>query len=464
MTTSLESLRRIREGGLCHRCGACAGICPCDVLRPDADMWPSCEGREGDCTDCGLCVKVCPGASFSFPEHYRGMFGREADPALDRGVWLKAFLGHTTDPDLRARTTSGGLGTAIPLYLLERGRIRGALAVRSDPARAWAPQAFVARTREDLMSARYSKYPACSMNHLFRELKDEPGPLLYTGIPCQLHGLHRMAALQRRIGDKIGMTVGLFCHSCLDPAAVRDMLDAYGVAEGDLEQVTYRFTKLPGHVRARLRDGREVGLPYPFAPLSAYRPNAKELLTFLFKFYSPLRCRLCLDATAEFCDIAISDPWIQGWQGRPELRDGWNYLLARTPRGLALLEDMQRDGAIALEPFPEAEARVAQMPMIRSKRLRAWYNLECRKLAGEPAPDHGMVRILGRSERRRAAFSRVTYFAADRPELRRRIARFLLSRTGRWFVGAVFFRRRVLVAALERIKARFRTRPTPAAV
>lgn len=424
-------------------------------------MWPAWTGREAECTDCGLCVKVCPGASFSFPDHYRRMFDRDADPSLERGVWLGAFLGHTTDPDLRANTTSGGLGTAIPLYLLERGRIRGALAVRSDPARAWAPQAFVARTREDLMAGRYSKYPACSMNHLFRDLKDEPGPLLYTGIPCQLHGLHRMAALNRKLGDKVGLTVGLFCHSCLDPAGVRDMLDAYGVPEGDLAEVIYRHTKLPGYVRARLRDGRVTGLPYPFVRPGGYRPNAKELLTFMFKLYSPLRCRMCLDATAEFCDIAISDPWIRGWQGRPELRQGWNYIVARTARGLQTLQDMARDGAIALEPFPEAEALAAQAPMIRSKRLRGWYNLECRQLAGRPVPDYGMTKPLARSERRKASLHRATYFAAEHPRLRRRIAQFLLSHAGRWFVGAVFFRRRVLLAGLERLKARLRRTPGP---
>jgi hypothetical protein len=54
----------------------------------------------------------------------------------------------------------------------------------------------------------------------------------------------------------------------------------------------------------------------------------------------------------------------------------------------------------------------------------------------------------------RASVHAATYFAADRPGLRRPIVRFLLSRIGRFAVGLVFFRRRVLQAAWEQRKAR----------
>lgn len=40
----------------CFNCGACASVCPLDLIEVrDGKV----EVREG-CTDCGLCVKTCP--------------------------------------------------------------------------------------------------------------------------------------------------------------------------------------------------------------------------------------------------------------------------------------------------------------------------------------------------------------------------------------------------------------------
>lgn len=451
MKPSLEQLRSIVENQLCHRCGSCSGICPQDVIDPDDEYYPAWAQKEDDCTDCGLCVQVCPGREFSFPEFCQRILGKDADLRKDHGHFLKAFLGYSTDPEVRSLSTSGGLGRQLPLFLMKTGRVKGAVSVRSDPDVGWKPRAFVARSPEDLRQASLSKYPACSVNHLFKELNNDPGPFVFTGIPCQVHGLRKMAALSPKIDRKIALTIGLFCHSCLDHPAVREMLEYYRVDERDLAQVIYRYGKLPGHVRAQTRDGRWVGLPYPKVPLNGYRPNAAQCLTFLFKFYSPMRCRLCIDATAEFADISISDPWIEGWAGVARLHQGYNFVLARTQRGLRVLEEAQQAGAIALEPLPESAVELCQARMVRKKRARAFYNMERRSRQGRPNPEYGLPKTWGPLERARAAMHVAGYAAAERPALRRRLVHFLLSAPGRYVVGLVFLGRRVL-HAWERLK------------
>ena len=56
----------------------------------------------------------------------------------------------------------------------------------------------------------------------------------------------------------------------------------------------------------------------------------------------------------------------------------------------------------------------------------------------------------------RESLRAATYLAADRPRLRRLLFGILLSRPGRLLVGAVFFRRRVVQALVEKAKRRFR--------
>ncbi|MEJ2746195.1 MAG: Coenzyme F420 hydrogenase/dehydrogenase, beta subunit C-terminal domain, partial [bacterium] len=328
MTNSLNRLRRIVSDNLCHRCGSCSGICPKNVLRPDDEYYPNWEGRESDCTDCGLCVKVCSGTGFSFPEYSRRMFGREETVADKHGLYIKAFLSHTTDPELRSNSTSGGLGTELPRYLLRSGRAKGAFSVGFDKDHPWKPAAFIARGEDELRMGSYSKYPVCAINHLFGEIRDDQGPFVYTGLPCHLHGLIKMSELDRKIGEKIALTVGLYCHSCLEHQALMDMMSIYGISETEVTGMNYRSGKLPGYVRAQTKDGAGVTIPYPSTHPDGYRPNAKEVLTLFFKLYSPKRCRLCVDAMADFADIAIGDPWIRGWEAVDKLRLGYNLVIA----------------------------------------------------------------------------------------------------------------------------------------
>lgn len=455
---ALAELAGIVAGGLCHRCGTCAAVCPAGVIEPDDESYPAWGGRTNQCTGCGLCVKACPGSEFLFPDFEQSIFGdaSTAGPPGLHGRFIKAFLGYSTDAALRASSTSGGLATQLPLHLLRTGKAAGAFTVRMDEACAWRPTAFVARTEEELLQGQLSKYPACSMNHLFQEIRGLPGPFVMTGLPCQIHGYRKLAALRRKAGEQISLAIGLFCHSCLDHQALRDILAAYRVPDAALARLEFRHGKLPGIIRAQTRAGTWIGLPYPRVPIGRYRPNAKECLTMFFKLYSPPRCRMCADASAEFADISLADPWIRGWQGQPKLYQGYNLVLARTARGLRALEEAEAAGAIVLEPIADPELTLSDAPMVRKKKMRAFFNIARRGAAGLPVPEYGLTRTFSFQESCRARLHALTYFAADRPGLRLPIVRALLSPPGRWLAAAIFFRRRVWHALKERRRARRR--------
>ncbi len=452
MKASLKQLGEIVDQGLCHRCGSCAGVCPHAVIDPDEDYYPSWNGREEDCTDCELCVRVCPGISFSFPDYSRQLFGKSVTVDENHGLSLKAFLGYAKEPEIRGRGSSGGIATQIPMRLLLAGRVRGAFVVGTDAEHPWKPRPLVARTREKLLEGSLSKYPACSMNHLFRNLRDDPGPFVFTGLPCQVHGLRKMISMNRSIGEKIAVTVGLLCHSCLDHQLLRDILNVYSIDEREMVRVEYRGGKLPGYIRALMKSGKWIYIPYPHLGPDHYRPNAKECLTLFFKIYSPPRCRLCIDATSEFADISVGDPWFKGWEAEEKLRSGYSLIIARTEKGLKVLEDLRDEGAVELEPFPEDKVQSSHAPMVRTKRMRALYNIGRREKRGRPVPDYGFEERSIPKGGPRATIHGATYFAADMPRMRRLLLSVLLSRPGRMLVGSLFFRRRVLQALWEKMK------------
>ena len=181
---ALRSLGKIIDGGLCHRCGSCIGICPTGVLGLDKDDYPAVQNLSA-CTDCDLCVKVCPGDEFDIHQAYKKSFGVEADVTSTHGEFLDAFLSYSTDPLIRERSTSGGLVTAILLNLLRRKEIDGAVVIASDPEQLWKGKPIVARTEEELLAAMKSKYAICPTNSVFSEIRAIPGRYALVGLPCQ---------------------------------------------------------------------------------------------------------------------------------------------------------------------------------------------------------------------------------------------------------------------------------------
>jgi NAD-dependent dihydropyrimidine dehydrogenase PreA subunit len=97
---ALRGLARIIDGGLCHRCGSCVGICPTGVLGLDNQAYPQVVSLSA-CTDCDLCVKVCPGDEFNFHQHHQQMYGKPGGEEETHGEFIEAMVAHTNDPVLR---------------------------------------------------------------------------------------------------------------------------------------------------------------------------------------------------------------------------------------------------------------------------------------------------------------------------------------------------------------------------
>lgn len=133
---ALRGLARIIDGGLCHRCGSCIGICPTSVLALDAEEYPKVKNLSA-CTDCDLCVRVCPGDELNFQQLHREKFGVEGSLTETHGYFQEASIAYATETGLRKDSTSGGLVTALLLHLLETKQIDGAVVIRPDSEVLW---------------------------------------------------------------------------------------------------------------------------------------------------------------------------------------------------------------------------------------------------------------------------------------------------------------------------------------
>ncbi|MCB0322362.1 MAG: Coenzyme F420 hydrogenase/dehydrogenase, beta subunit C-terminal domain [Bdellovibrionales bacterium] len=385
---ALKTLARIVDEDLCHRCGSCVGICPTNVLGRDENDFPIVENL-GACTDCDLCVKVCPGDEFEVASVAAEQFGYVPDLGDMHGHFNSAYLSFASDSALRKDSTSGGLITGLLLHLLEANVIDGAIVVASDEHDKWKGKPIVARSREELLASTKSKYAIAPTNAVFKEIRAMPGRYALVGLPCQIHGFHKAAALDKRIKERVVVTIGLFCHAAVEHEPMQEIWNTIVRDEprtGKVTRFISRVGKHPGTPHVELEDGTLRPVYFPEA--RGYRPSSMEIINILYRLYTPPRCLTCYDSTSEFADIAVGDPWMAPPADDIDFYEGYSFTLARTGVGEQMLKAASDAGAIVLRKLEPKAARTSNTMMGIEKRWRAFRIIETRRRQGKAVPEY----------------------------------------------------------------------------
>ena len=437
---ALRSLSRIISDGLCHRCGSCVGICPTSVLRTDEEGYPK-IGNLSACTDCDLCVKVCPGDEFNLKEALGAVFGNtqpdcEQELTKIHGNYLQACIAYANCPDIREHSTSGGLVTALLIDMLESGQIDGALVIGSDGTDLWKGRAFIARSREELLSSMKSKYAITPTNVGFSEIRERPGRYAVVGLPCQIHGFVKAAALDERIKERVVLTIGLYCHAAVEHDAFRIIWQSLGDKASRATRFISRIGKHPGTPHIELDDGSLY--PVYFGDKQGFRPSSMEIINIIYRLYTPNRCLTCFDASSEFADIAVGDPWMAPPTSEVNFEQGWSFALARTERGKQAIAAAEAQNALTIEWITPRETENCNRIMATEKRWRALRIIETNKRQGKPIPMYGDQSLKFPEESGwqfvRTELHMLTHILCYLPKWRAPVLRFMLGEGGYWLL------------------------------
>lgn len=383
---ALRSLGAIVDGGLCHRCGSCVGICPTGVLGMDDDEYPRIQHLSA-CTDCDLCVKVCPGDEFDYQSFYQQVHGRAGNLTDTHGHFQYGTLGYATDPEIRERSTSGGVVTALLLHLLDTKQIDGALVIGSSQTVLWKGRPFIARTREEVLGTMKSKYAITPTNISFAEVRESPGRYALVGLPCQIHGYLKAAMLDARLRERIVLTIGLFCHAAIEHEAFPIIWEHLGDKAKQARRFISRVGKHPGSPHVELEDGSLH--PVYFGSREGYRPSSIEVINVLYRLYTPQRCTTCFDALSEFADISVGDPWMAPPEDDIDFYKGYSSCFIRTDRGRAAYEALVELGKVHSVRVTVKEALSSNETMAGEKRWRAFRVIETHRRQGKAIPEYG---------------------------------------------------------------------------
>lgn len=341
---------------LCTGCGICEGACPSHAIHmevkegrfvPQVDS-SLCKNDKG----CHRCHDICPGLGINLMDQANQLY---CDTLQDNliGNYLKCYTGFSTDTVLREQAASGGMVTQFLIWLLENHKIDGAIVTKFDKDAPLKVQTIVAKTKEELLAAKGSKYAPVSLHNVVPAIKKSDGNrYVVVGLPCHIHGFRKLMAVDKRLKEKIAGLFSLFCSGSQSFYYTEYILKQCG---GNVENLKY----------LAYREGSPTGMVAKGKGFGFFKEYTRYNMPLKGTFY-PKRCLLCVDMFGELADINFGDIHVEEVE---EAGTGINGVIVRDKNWLSLLYEAERSGALRLNEI-SAQQMLHKRYMAKAKKTR----------------------------------------------------------------------------------------------
>ncbi len=340
-----ERLYQIVEHGMCIGCGICQSIAGKDrvqmLLVENGTERPVIKDKL-DHSIVDKIMDVCPGTRVEgLPEHE---IDNDAKHDSVWGVWQEITLAYAAEPHVRYIGSTGGLMTALGLYLLESNTVDFVLHATASQTNATFGERFISRNREHILQAAGSRYgPTATLidiNSVLINANNKNETFAFMGTPCDVSALRNLARQDSSVDEHCHYMLAMVCGGFMEPEGMKDFLATFGVNYDEVTSLRYRGYGCPGPTRVETSSGQIIEKNY--LDFWGEDDSAWRL---------PFRCKICPDGIGDATDIACSDTWDGGsptWEGQ-KTDPGTNAAIARTGKGLQLMHDAEQAGYIVIE-------------------------------------------------------------------------------------------------------------------
>jgi len=350
----VSSVDSVVKNSVCCGCGTCAGVCPYRAIT----MCYSGRQRvyvpritETACADCGVCSRVCPGVNMLVPNSRTdGDHGKKYLHGY--GEYLKSYVGHACDPQIRYGAASGGVATALSVFLLKARLVDAVVGTEMVPESPLDTRPVLCTSKGDVLRAMGSKYCPASTNAILKDIDaTRLQTIAFVGLPCHVQGIQAAKDYPPLNKAKSVYTIGLLCGGVRGQEGTKWILRKRKINIQDVHEIKYRGEGWPAGMRVSFKNKEEV-LKIPLW----------EYYDQYFASWRPWRCSLCLDRTAVLADISLGDAWLS------ELRhdsEGSSLIIARTESGLQLISQAAAAGVIRIAEIDMATLQRSQTLLVK---------------------------------------------------------------------------------------------------
>lgn len=386
MDNAKRNISWVVDNGLCVGCGVCQDACPRSAIRVESDgsvFRPVVDA--GLCINdkgCHRCRTVCPGEGVKLSQLANKLFDGQPnindDPYI--GKHIAYYSGYSNDYEIRHEGASGGMTSQFLIYLLEKGYIQGAVVTRFQKNKDFWIDTFVAKTKEDILSAKSSKYCPVTMAGIVKQLKQMEGKYAIVGLPCHLHGLRKVADCDKVFSEKVFAFVGLYCSCGRRFDLTRYVFESRNISLKDVDYFTYRRGAGMGKMYAKVMSVAEGKNGYqdccsdsdshPRIEERIYEDGYQNYYLALRSFFNIHRCMHCVDHFAELGDICFGDLHTGKYI---EDKVGISSIVSRTQTMDDILHEMADENIITLDALSKEDLLSSQKYVKTKKHVNPAY-------------------------------------------------------------------------------------------
>jgi coenzyme F420 hydrogenase subunit beta len=295
--------------------------------------------------------EICPGVHM---EHKVGLKNFHT-------IWgplEKVRTGFAQDAEVRRQGSSGGVISALAIYLLESGKVDFIAQTAVSKAEPLVNVLQKSRTSEEVIHAAGSRYAPSSPLENIRDLLRTGETFAFIGKPCDVAGLRSFINHNPEYKTQIIYMISFMCAGIPSIHGTHDVLEHMGADKMLLTSFRYRGDGWPGRARAVQSDGKSYEMDYN----SSWGKFLNKQIQF--------RCKICPDGTGEFADIVCADAWY-GKDGYPDFteRDGRSLLLTRNKLGEELVNEAFLANVIKIEDLDITEISKMQPYQVNRKQV-----------------------------------------------------------------------------------------------
>lgn len=320
----------------CTGCGLCVSVKKVLMKRDERGLRIISENKEND----AFYSAVCPAGGWQCSYLKEGaIWGRE------RGV----FLSYSTDAYIRHMASSGGVLTAISLYLIETKKVDGIIHIKQDQNEPIETEIACSYTRDEVLECMGSRYSSSMPLAAISEYIGNGKKYAFVGKPCDVtalrnYMLHHAAALK-----SFPYLLSFFCAGAPSRDANLNLLNKLGCAQSKCADLRYRGNGWPGYATATDHDGKEYKMTYRNAWRDTLGRDIRKI------------CRLCLDGIGEAADISCGDAWYLDDKNQPvfDESEGRNVVFCRTEAGRELFDQVCKAGYVERRDYDNFEKELS---------------------------------------------------------------------------------------------------------
>jgi len=353
MDSKKSKIAKIDNNNLCLGCGLCESICGNEnvemILSEDGFFHPNVKKIVEDKED--IITRICPGINIDNDIKYK----------KDQSIWGKIISlksGYSTDSQIRKKGSSGGVVSAISLYLLEQNLVNGILQVGGDPLDYKQNSLRISKTKTDILTAASSRYaPALVFIKIKQILEDSDDIYCFVGKPCDVSGLKNFLKEFPQYKTRFRFIISIICAGIPSFKGTQSIIDNLkGISP--VKDLVYRGNGWPGSFSFRDSNGDFFQQSYN----DSWGKTLNKHLNF--------RCKVCPDGIGLQADISVGDAW-ETHDGYPDFseKEGQSLIIVRTDYGAELLNRIEAEGYIITDNIPENRIRAMQ-PFQYGRRTR----------------------------------------------------------------------------------------------